>query len=70
MAVTITIPNPNGKGEPIVLNDEEQVILRLNATYSGGAEEEPIMRELILYLHGEVKADGLYNDMVHLVVRV
>lgn len=69
MAVMITIPNPNGKGENLVLSEDEQIVLRINMTYTGGKAEEPITREMLLYIHGEVRADGNYNDMVHLVVK-
>lgn len=69
MAVTITIPNPNGKGEPIVITEDEQAVLRTTLTYTGGSVEEPIMREMVIYIHGEVKVDGNYNDMIHLVVK-
>lgn len=68
MPLSITIPNPNGKGEPVILHDDEQVVLRMNVSYTS-TQKEPISREILVYLHGEEQPDGNCNGAINVVVK-
>ena len=68
MAVTITIARPDGKGEPIVMADEEMVTLRVNLLHTS-SKKDAVQREVLVYFHGEEAPNGDCNGMINTVVK-
>ena len=68
MAVTITIAHPSGKGEPIVMADEEMVTLRVNLLHTS-SKKDAVQREGLVYFHGEEAPNGDCNGMINTVVK-